>query len=360
MKKLINDPADVLAESLVGLAAAHPEIARQGIRLRQFGQEIIEILGGKRIHPSWAVPGGVTRPLTAEGRERMLRGLPEALETIQRTLVWFKQSLDDHQDEQRVFGNFPSLFMGLVTSDGGLEHYDGNIRIVDAAGKIVADQLDPSKYEEYIGEAVEPWSYLKFPYYKPQGYPAGIYRVGPLARLNVASQCGTPLADQELAEFRQFGRGAVLSSFHFHYARLIEILFGLERVQQMLDDPKILTTEVRALARRNRFEGVGVAEAPRGTLFHHYKVREGGLITWVNMIIATGQNNLAMNRTVTQIARHYVKGEQLSEGMLNRVEAGIRAYDPCLSCSTHAAGRMALDVTLLSPEGAVLDRVTRG
>jgi NAD-reducing hydrogenase large subunit len=357
---LLGYDSDPAQRNILGLAAAHPEIARQGIRLRQFGQEIIEILGAKRIHPSWAVPGGVTRSLSAEGRERMLKGLPEALETIQRTLVWFKQSLDAHQDEQRVFGNFPSLFMGLVAEDGGLEHYDGKIRIVDAAGKIVADQLDPAKYEDYIGEAVEPWSYLKFPYYKPQGYPAGIYRVGPLARLNVASQCGTPLADQELAEFRQFGRGAVLSSFHFHYARLIEILFALERVQQMLDDPEILTTEVRALARRNRFEGVGAAEAPRGTLFHHYKVREGGLITWVNMIIATGQNNLAMNRTVAQIARHYVQGERLTEGMLNRVEAGIRAYDPCLSCSTHASGQMPLDVTLLAADGGLLDHVTRG
>lgn len=356
---LLGYDADPAKRNVFGLAAAHPEIAREGIRLRQFGQEIIEILGGKRIHSSWALPGGVTRALSADGRERILKGLPEALETIQRTLVWYKQNLDAHQDEQRVFGNFPSLFLGLVGPDGSLEHYDGSIRIVDASGKVVADQLDPARYQDYIGEAVEPWSYLKFPYYKPQGYPAGIYRVGPLARLNVASLCGTALADQELAEFRQFGRGAVLSSFHYHYARLIEILFCLERIQQIVDDPGVLTTDVRALARRNRFEGVGVSEAPRGTLFHHYKVREGGLITWVNMIIATGQNNLAMNRTVAQIARQYVKGERLTEGMLNRVEAGIRAYDPCLSCSTHAAGQMPLAATLLAADGTVLDTLTR-
>jgi NAD-reducing hydrogenase large subunit len=357
---LLGYDADPTTRNIFGLVAAHPEIAREGIRLRQFGQEIIETLAGKRIHPSWAVPGGVTRALSADGRERILKGLPEALETIQRTLVWFKQNLDAHKDEQRVFGNFPSLFLGLVGPDGSLEHYDGLIRIVDASGKVVADQLHPARYQDFIGEAVEPWSYLKFPYYKPHGYPAGIYRVGPLARLNVASQCGTPLADQELAEFRQFGRGAVLSSFHYHYARLIEILFCLERIQQIVDDPGVLTPEVRALARRNRFEGVGVSEAPRGTLFHHYKVREGGLITWVNMIIATGQNNLAMNRTVAQIARQYVKGERLTEGMLNRVEAGIRAYDPCLSCSTHAAGQMPLAVALLAADGTVLDTLARG
>ncbi|MCU0241251.1 MAG: Ni/Fe hydrogenase subunit alpha [Vicinamibacteria bacterium] len=357
---LLGYDSDPAKRNVFGLIEAHPDIARQGIRLRKFGQEIIEILGGKRIHPSWALPGGVSRSFSAEGREKILKALPEALDIAKRTLIWFKQRLDLHQDEARVFGNFPSLFMGLVTPDGGLEHYDGRVRIVDSAGHVVADQLDPARYLDYIGEAVEPWSYLKFPYYKPLGYPAGMYRVGPLARLNVASQCGTPLADRELTEFRQLGRGAVLSSFHYHYARLIEILFCIERIEQILGHPDVLTKEVRALARRNRFEGVGVSEAPRGTLFHHYKVREGGLITWVNMVIATGQNNLAMNQTVQQIARQYVNGKYISEGMLNRVEAGIRAYDPCLSCSTHAYGDMPLHVELVGADGQILDEISRG
>jgi NAD-reducing hydrogenase large subunit len=357
---LLGYDSDPAKRNIFGLIEAHPEIARDGIRLRKFGQEIIEILGGKRIHPSWALPGGVSRPLAPQGRERILAGLPEAIEIAKRSLIRFKQGLDAHQNEARVFGNFPTLFLGLVTPDGGLEHYDGRIRIVDASGRIVADQLDPARYHEYVGEAVEPWSYMKFPYYKPFGYPDGMYRVGPLARLNVASHCGTHLADLELAEFRQLGRGAVLSSFHYHYARLIEILFALERIQQLIEDPNILTNHVRALARRNRFEGIGVSEAPRGTLFHHYKVREGGLITWVNLIIATGQNNLAMNQTVFQIAKQYVHGSRLSEGMLNRVEAGIRAFDPCLSCSTHAVGQMPLSVTLVGPGGEHLDHVSRG
>ena len=249
--------------------------------------------------------------------------------------------------------------MGLVTPDGGLEHYDGKIRFVDATGTIVADQLSTQKFQEYIGEAVEPWTYLKFPYYKPLGYPGGMYRVGPLARLNVASHCGTPLADRELAEFRQLGRGAVLSSFHYHYARLIEILYCVERIEEILAHPDLLTPQVLAFARRNRYEGVGCSEAPRGTLFHHYKVKQGGLISWANLIIATGQNNLAMNQTVLQIARHYVKGDKLKEGMLNRVEAGIRAYDPCLSCSTHAYGEMPLRVELVAADGTVLDTVGR-
>jgi NAD-reducing hydrogenase large subunit len=356
---LLGHDAPPEKRNIMGLIAANPEVARRGVRLRQFGQEIIETLAGRKIHAAWVVPGGVDEPLTAAGRERIAKWLPEAKETIEKTLTWFKREMDRHQEEARTFGNFPSLFMGLVTPDGGLEHYDGKLRFVDATGQVVADQLDARMYKDYIGEAVEPWTYLKFPYYKPLGYPGGMYRVGPLARLNVASHCGTPLADRELAEFRQLGRGVVLSSFHYHYARLIEILFCIERIEELLAHPGLLTTEVIAHARRNRFEGIGCSEAPRGTLFHDYKVKQGGLVSWANLIIATGQNNLAMNQTVLQIARHYVKGQKLQEGMLNRVEAGIRAFDPCLSCSTHAYGEMPLQVELRAANGGLLDSVSR-
>jgi len=206
---------------------------------------------------------------------------------------------------------------------------------------------------------VESWSYLKSAYYKPQGYPNGIYRVGPLARLNVADRCGTPKADQELAEFHELQRTAVLSSFHYHHARLIEILYCVERLEQLLNHPEILSTHVRAEARPNALEGIGAAEAPRGTLFHHYKIDEQGLIRWANLIIATGQNNLAMNRSILQVAKHFVHGNRLTHGMLNRVEAVIRTYDPCLSCSTHAFGEMALQIQLLAPDGEVLDQTMR-
>jgi len=223
----------------------------------------------------------------------------------------------------------------------------------------VADKLDPTNYQEYMGEAVEPDSYLKSPYYKPRGYPEGIYRVGPLARLNIADRCGTPRADQEWAEFRELDRGAVLSSFYYHYARLIEIIYGIERIELLLNDPDILSKHVRAFAGPNNLEGIGVSEAPRGTLIHHYKVDENGLMVWANMIIATGHNNLALNRGVLQVAKHFVNGNKLTEGMLNRVEAVVRAFDPCLSCSTHAAGHMALQIKLLDPDGVVLDELHR-
>jgi NAD-reducing hydrogenase large subunit len=356
---LLGFESDASRRSLLGVAADHPEVARGGIRLRQFGQTVIEVLGGKRIHPSWATGGGVAAPLTSEGRQHLLDGLPEAMATTTRTLGWLKESLEGRQGEVAAFGNFPSLFLGTVTPEGQLEHYDGKLRIVDAAGQIVADQFDPEKYEEFIGEAVEPWSYLKFPYYKPLGYPDGMYRVGPLARLNVASSCGTPLADRELALFKQLQTGAVLSSFHYHYARIIEVLFALERIRELLDHPNILKTRVRARAQRNRREGIGSSEAPRGTLFHHYKVDEDGLLTWVNLLIATGQNNLAMNRTVRQIAQQYLTGPELTDGILNRVEAGIRAFDPCLSCSTHALGQMPMRIQLIDAGGRLIDQRVR-
>ncbi len=345
--------------NIFGLAAANPELARRGIRLRKFGQDVIATLGGKKVHPAWVVPGGVREPLKASDVQAIRANLPEQMETIQHALQLYKSMLRKYDDEVRTFGNFPTLFLSLVGENGEWEHHGGILRLVNAQGEIVEEAIDPQRYRESFGEATESWSYMKFPYYLPLGYPDGSYRVGPLARLNVCTKMGTPLADQELAEFRTFGRGAVLGSFHYHYARLIEILASLERMGLLLDDPDLLSTDCRAEAGVNRLEGVGVSEAPRGTLFHHYRVDKNGAIQWANLLIATGQNNLAMNRTVAQVAREYVHGAKLEEGILNRIEAGIRAYDPCLSCSTHAVGQMPLVVQLVDPAGSVVDETHR-
>ena len=353
-----SDPAE---RNIFGLIQKQPELAIQGIKLRKFGQELIEKVAGKRIHSSdWVMPGGAKWPLTKQNADYLLSNLPEALDITLKTTALFKNCLQGLEDEVENFGNFPTYYMGLVTAKGGLEHYDGKIRIVDPEGKIVADQLDPSTYYDFIGEAVEPWSYMKFPYYKPLGYPDGTYRVGPLARLNIASHCGTPLADEELKEFKKLGKnGVVQSTFHYHYARLIEILFCIEGVKELLEDPEILSERVSAKAFVNNTEGIGVAEAPRGTLIHHYAVDPQGMIVWANMIIATEHNNIAYNKAVTQVAKKYVKGKHLKEGMLNRVEAVIRAFDPCLSCATHAVGSMPLDVQLVDSEGKLVDRKVR-
>jgi NAD-reducing hydrogenase large subunit len=358
---LLGMDADPAERNIFGLIEKQPEVAMQGIKLRKLGQELIEKIAGRRIHSSdWIIPGGGKWPLTKQNADYLLSNLPEALDITLKTIKLFKNCLRELEDEVQNFGNFPTYYLGLVTAKGGLEHYDGKIRIVDAEGKIVVDQLDPAVYYEYIGEAVEPWSYMKFPYYKPLGYPDGNYRVGPLARLNVASHCGTPLADEELKEFKQIGKnGVVQNTFHYHYARLIEILFCLEGAKEILEDPDILSERVSSKAFVNNDQGVGVAEAPRGTLIHHYAVDPQGMIVWANMIIATEHNNLAYNKAVTQVAKKYVKAKQLKEGMLNRVEAVIRAFDPCLSCATHAVGQMPLEVQLIDSEGKMVDRVVR-
>jgi NAD-reducing hydrogenase large subunit len=358
---LLGMDADPVERNIFSLIEKQPDLALQGIKLRKFGQEIIEKVAGKRIHSSdWILPGGVHWPLPKNKADYLLSNLPEALGITLKTLSMFKDLLEGFADEIQNFGNFATYYMGLVTATGGLAMYSGKIRIVDQDGKIVADQLDPAKYQDYIGEAVEPWSYMKFPYYKPLGYPDGIYRVGPLARLNVASYCGTPLADKELKEFKKLGKnGVVQSTFMYHYARLIEILTCIETSRTLLQNPEILEERVQAKAFVNDYEGIGVAEAPRGTLIHHYKVDQDGIIKQCNMIIATEHNNLAYNKAVTQVAKKYVNSKKLKEGMLNRVEAVIRAFDPCLSCATHAVGKMPLEIQLKDSEGKLIDEKIR-
>lgn len=343
----------------LGIAAQDPQFARDGIRLRQFGQQVIERLAGRRIHPSWVVPGGVNAPLSTEARTSLLNDIPEIKELARNHLQRFKQSLQQHQEYIDYFANFPSLFLGLTSETNTLEHYDGRLRIIDGQGTILTDSIPIADYASWIGEAVEPWTYLKFPYYKPHGYPDGMYRVGPLARLNIAAHCGTELADRELIAFRALQAGPIHSSFHYHYARLIEILYAVEMIETLLSDSTITDQQVRATAGVNNLEGFGMTEAPRGTLIHHYKVNSDGLIQWANLIIATGHNNLAMQRGILQAAQRYLGHGELHEGLLNRIEAVIRAFDPCLACSTHAVGRMPLEIKLIGPDGSTLEQIQR-
>ncbi len=359
---LLGWDSDPAKRNVFGLIEANPDLARAGIRLRQFGQTIIELLGARKIHAAWTVPGGVRSPLSEEGRQWILDRLPESFATTQTALGLFKSMLDsDLKAEIDIFGQFPSLFMSLVGSQGEWEHYGGHLRFTNSQGQIVADHLNEDDYLTFLGEAVESWSYLKFPYYKPLGYPDGIYRVGPLARLNVCSHIGSPGADAELQELRDRAGGVPTSSFLYHYARLIEIQACLEKIQELMEDPDLLSSRVRSTGGVNQLEAIGVSEAPRGTLFHHYQVDDNGLIKKVNLIIATGQNNLAMNQTVAQIAKQYIhtKSQEIPEGFLNRVEAGIRCFDPCLSCSTHAAGQMPLHIQVVAADGSVVQEVYR-
>lgn len=353
---LLGFDSDPAIRNVFGVMRSRPELARAGIRLRQFGQEVIEKLGGRKIHPAWAVPGGVRDVPSKETCLEILSRLPEARQTTEFAIDFIKKYIDLNPEVVEIFGNFPTLYMGLVRkNDHGWEHHDGVLRIMDHTGKIIEDDVDPKNYQDHIAEQVEHDSYLKSPYFKSMGYSHGAYRVGPLARLNICEGFGVPLADQELKEFRQRAGGVANSAFMYHLARLIEILACTEFMLMHLQDPEIHSDRHRAEAGVNLFESIGCSEAPRGTLFHHYKVDGNGILQYVDMIIATGQNNLAMNQTVKQIAKHYIKDTQaIPEGFLNRVEHGIRCYDPCLSCSTHAVGQMPLHVQLISPKGEVL------
>jgi NAD-reducing hydrogenase large subunit len=360
---LLGMDSDPAKRNIVGLLEEHPDALRDGIALRKFGQQAIERLAKERIHPSWTVPGGVNAPLDPHARQEMIAELPAAMSIVKRTLYLWKKTLDGFPDEIESFSNFPTMYCGLVGPDGSMRLYDGNLRFVGADGSIVADQVSPNDYATYIGEATLPDSYMKAPYYKPAGYPDGIYRVGPLARLNVVDRCGTAEADRELGEYRQrLGTGTarriVQSGFHYHYARLIEVMYALERMAELLDDPAILETKVRAHAGVNSLEGIGIIEAPRGTLIHHYKVNDDGAMTWANLIVATGHNNLAISRGILQVAKRFVDGNKIQEGAVNRVSALVRAYDPCLSCASHALGVVPMVMQLLGPDGELLDQVS--
>ncbi len=361
---LLGFDSDPATRNVMGLIQKFPDLARKGVRLRGIGQEIIRILADKSIHQAWAVPGGVREPLTVEKRDAIKDMLPEAFETTDLALSLLKSSFSKFTEDAGIY-DFPSMFAGLVTADGGLEHYDGLFRFVDTDRKIIESGIANDKYRDYIEEASEYWSYLKFPYFKARGpynlkELAGMYRVGPLARLNICDYAGTPKTDSELEQFRCLGDGgAVTSSFHYHYARLIEILFSLEKIEETLKDKEITDDWVRAEAGVNRLHGVGMTEAPRGTLIHDYTVDRNGLITDINLVVSTGHNNMAMNKTITNIARHYIKGDKVSEGILNRVEHGIRVYDPCLSCSTHAVGKMPLQIHIVAADGRIVKEIVR-
>jgi NAD-reducing hydrogenase large subunit len=339
---LLGFDADPKTRNIFGLMHSHPEFAKEGIRLRSFGQRMIETFGGKRIHPGGIIPGGVSHAITPQEASAMLQEIPEMLDIAQRTLQKLEMVLPRFPEEIRTFGNFPSLFLAMIDKNRTLNFYEGDLCVCDAAGNVLEEGVQAEDYQSIIAETTQHDSYLKAPYFKPYGPEKGMYRVGALARLNIVDACGTPLADQALDQFRTFGRGAVHGSFYYHYARLIEIIFALEKVQEMLQAPALFSDHIQSFASPNRTRGVGISEAPRGALVHDYEVDRSGVLTKVNLVIATGNNALALNQSITQVAKHFVNPNNPKEADLNRVAGVVRAYDPCLSCSTHATGKPAI------------------
>jgi NAD-reducing hydrogenase large subunit len=357
---LLGFDADPAIRNAGGLLAANPELTIKAINLRKWGQEIIATLGGRRIHPNFAVPGGVNKALSAAEREKILAGYDDAIATIQVGLAIMKDWAEKNAEDINKFAVFPTGYLGLVDENNALELYDGQIRLIDSTGKEL-EKFDPSLYLDYIAEHVENWSYLKFPYYKKLGYPHGVYRVGPLGRCNNSDSITTPLANAELQKFKSIHGGKpVENTLYYHYARLIETLYAAENVKLLLDDPDILSREILNTCVNLQPEGVGVIEAPRGTLIHHYWVNENAQLQKVNLIVSTGHNNWAMSEAVDSVAKTYITGPEIHEGLLNRVEAAIRAHDPCLSCSTHAVGQMPMIVEMRDSTDKVIQTLTRG
>lgn len=354
---LMGFDADPAIRNVAGLIELNPQLALKAVNLRKYGQEVIRRLSGKRLHMHWAVPGGVAAPLSEQNRDWMLSQSDEMIANLQEGIAIAKGWLSANQDVVQRFANFPSMYLGM-TNDGALELYDGPVRLVCAHGKHVVD-FDGRDYLDYIEERSEDWTYLKSPYYKPLGWPAGIYRVAPLARLNIADRITTPLANEELKSFKALSDGPVEPSLYYHYARLIEALYCAEEIRVLCEDEDILSDDIVNTRTQITGHGVGVIEAPRGTLWHDYHTDEDGLLTRVNLIVATGGNSWAMSNSVDMVAKEFIDGKNLTEGMLNRVEAAIRAYDPCLSCSTHALGQMPLIVDILDAEGTQVRRFAR-
>lgn len=351
---LLGMDSDPATRNIIGVIGAMPELAKKGVMLRSFGQRIIEALGDKRVHPNAAIPGGMNKALTHAKRDEILGQIDDVIADCVLAVDLVKDYYAKHDNEFASFANFQTGYLGLVDEKGNAEYYDGKLRLKDKNGFILEDNTAPEDYLSIIEERVEDWSYLKFPFYKKAGYPAGIYRVGPLGRLNVADGCSTPLADKEFKIYRGLANnGMVEGSLHYHHARLIELLNAAESIKDIVNNDLVCSKEIRTNSGVINEEGIGVVEAPRGTLIHHYWVDKSGKILKVNLIVATGHNNSAMNRAVSEVARDYIKDGNVTEGILNRVEHAIRCYDPCLSCSTHALGHMPLEVTICDSDRKV-------
>ncbi|MBI5753109.1 MAG: Ni/Fe hydrogenase subunit alpha [Hydrogenophilales bacterium] len=356
---LFGFDSDAAKRNIAGIAAAYPGIARQGVLLRKFGQEAIRITAGKRIHGTGSIPGGVNKNVSAEERDYLLKDIGQIVAWSREAVAIARQLFEQNLDLYNNFGRFDAHTLNLVRSDGALDLYHGGLRARDMNGGTLFDHYDYSRYWDVILEDVKPWSYMKFPFLRSLGPEAGWYRVGPLTRVTQCDFIPTPLAEEQRKAFLAFDNGrAAGATLGFHWARMIEMLHAAEVIQELLLDPDLQGSDLVNTGER-RERGVGVIEAPRGTLIHHYKVDEHDQIVRCNLIVSTTHNNQAMNEAIRQVARQYIDGRKITEGLLNYIEVAIRAFDPCLSCATHALGKMPLQVELIDAGGAPADRLTK-
>lgn len=356
---LFGFDADPAIRNVIGVAAKFPDLAVQGVMMRKFGQEIIKVTAGKKIHGTGAIPGGINKNLSIAERDMLLKDVDQMVEWARGALKLARDYTVEHLEQLSPFGSFPSNHLSLVRQDGAMDLYHGNLRAIDATGGKIFDQVDYRNYLDHIAEEVRPWSYMKFPFIKSLGPREGWYRVGPLARLNTCDFIDTPEAEIARKQFLDLTHGKTNNvTMAYHWARMVELLHAIEKIQVLLHDKDLQGTDLVVKGER-REEGIGLIEAPRGTLFHHYRVNKNDQVTMANLIVSTTHNNEPMNRAVEKVARDHLSGAKITEGLLNHVEVAIRAYDPCLSCATHALGQMALTVELVGADGRIVDSVSR-
>jgi F420-non-reducing hydrogenase large subunit len=362
---VMGPTADYSVRNVIGIAQAAPELGRKVVRNRYLGAKMLEIVSGKAIHPVTSVPGGYSKALTAEERDKMLPMAEEVLEFAKFGLDMAKKDIfPKYMDTIKTLGVIKTGFLGTVTKDGTLDLYDGMLRMMQSDGTY--EDFSCDKYTDYISEHIEPWTYLKFPYMKKAGKlsmdldnPVGVYRTNTLARMNVCDRIRTPLAQKEFEEFRStFGRPAQFT-LAYNWARLIELLYNAEYAVQLLKDPDITSKDIRVPVKPRAARGIACIEAPRGTLIHDYETDADGMVTNCNLIVGTTHNNAPINMSVKQAAMSTIKGGKYDQGLLNMVEMAIRAYDPCLSCATHQLdGRLPVKITILNPEGETVGEVS--
>ncbi len=357
---LFGFDADPAIRNVIGVAKKYPDLAVQGVMMRKYGQEVIKATAGKKIHGTGAVPGGVNKNLSIAERDALLKDIDQMLVWSRSALKLARDYTLEHLADLADFGSFESNHVSLVREDGAMDLYHGNLRAIAADGKTIFDQVDYNSYFKYIAEEVKSWSYMKFPFISSLGPETGWYRVGPLARINACDFIDTPEAEAARKEFKDLTGGKPNNiTMAYHWARMIEILHAAEKIRELLNDPDLQGTDLMVTGKR-RQEAVGLIEAPRGTLFHHYKVDKNDQVTMANLIVSTTNNNTPMNLAVTGVAKKYITASTVTEGLLNRIEVAIRAYDPCLSCATHALGQMPLIVEVKDHKGIILDRKVSG
>ncbi|MCK5714566.1 MAG: Ni/Fe hydrogenase subunit alpha [Nitrosomonadaceae bacterium] len=356
---LFGFDSDIGKRNIAGIVEAYPDIARQGVALRKYGQEVIRLTTGKRVHGTGTIPGGVNKNLSREECDYLRKEIDQIIEMSQSAVRLIKTIYSAHPDFHNNFGSYRSSFMSLVRENGAMDLYHGGLRAKNEVNQTIFDHVDYSRYWDYIHEEVKSWSYMKFPFIRSLGREEGWYRVGPLARVNNCDFIPTLLADKERKTFLEFSGGsATQATLAYHWARMIEMLHAAEVIQELLDDIDLQSDDLVSSGER-QLRGVGVIEAPRGTLIHHYRINEDEQIVRANLIVATTHNNQAMNEAVRRVALQYLDNQQISESLLNHIEVAIRAFDPCLSCATHAIGKMPLEVELVDAGGARVQRLIK-